>query len=346
MSRPERHPTYPGIALSSPASACSWPASPAPSGPGKCAARSGNRSRRLGAPSSTRPSSWSKPIKSSALHTPAGPSQARSTSCSTWGVFGLIAGGLQGLWVWGILARDLGCARRPHRTPREQGRAQAGRQRLPPDSSAIAIFVQGSDPHNACSPRSGPSSPAPRPGRCHRPGPFRRRSMRATSSRSSPPERSGAAPAPSQTTLLSMLLVRFAGEHGAKKALGDSVRAKHPDLRAPQVELMVEANKEGRRRVVNPTTGTAVMAKSDIIGWGVCGVVWGAIVGFVGGAGALGIDSMTRCSSGSRGRSSVWSQGARRLVGRKGRLGQATQADRCVRVPPTHRSSSRGRKKQ
>jgi hypothetical protein len=85
-----------------------------------------------------------------------------------------------------------------------------------------------------------------------------------------------------------MLLVRFAGEHGAKKALGDSVRAKHPDLRAPQVELMVEANKEGRRRVVSPTTGTAVMAKSDIIGWGVCGVVWGAIVGFVGGAGALG----------------------------------------------------------
>ena len=97
----------------------------------------------------------------------------------------------------------------------------------------------------------------------------------------------GAAPAANETTLLSMLLVRFPGEHGGK-ALAASTNTKHPDPRAPQVELLVEANKDGRRRVVDPTTGSAAFSKAQLVGWGVCGLVWGAIVGFAGGAGALG----------------------------------------------------------
>ena len=55
---------------------------------------------------------------------------------------------------------------------------------------------------------------------------------------------------------------------------------------------MIEANEEDRRRVVNPSTGTAAMSKSDVVSWGGFGLVYGAIVGIAGGGGALGaVDS-------------------------------------------------------
>ena len=57
---------------------------------------------------------------------------------------------------------------------------------------------------------------------------------------------------------------------------------------APQVELVFESDKSGKRRVSSPTEGVAYMVKEDIIGWGVFGVAVGAITGFVGNGGILG----------------------------------------------------------
>ena len=85
-----------------------------------------------------------------------------------------------------------------------------------------------------------------------------------------------------------MLLVRFVGEHAARQALAKSGAASHQDHKAPQVELFIEANEHGRRRVIDPTTGSAAFAKSDAISWGLFGLVWGAIVGFAGDGGVLG----------------------------------------------------------
>ena len=85
-----------------------------------------------------------------------------------------------------------------------------------------------------------------------------------------------------------MLLVRFVGEHAARQALAKPDSAEHQDHKAPQVELVIQANEHGRRRVINPTTGSAAVAKSDTISWGLFGLVWGAIVGFAGDGGVLG----------------------------------------------------------
>ncbi len=84
-----------------------------------------------------------------------------------------------------------------------------------------------------------------------------------------------------------MLLVRFAGEHAARQALAKSNSASHEDEKAPQVELFIEANEHGRRRVVAPKTGTAAFAKCDILGWGLFGVAYGLIVGFAAGDGGV-----------------------------------------------------------
>ena len=85
-----------------------------------------------------------------------------------------------------------------------------------------------------------------------------------------------------------MLLVRFVGEHAARQALAKPDSARHQDHKAPQVELVIEANEHGRRRVIDPTTGSAAFSKSDAISWGLFGLVWGAIVGFAGDGGVLG----------------------------------------------------------
>ena len=44
------------------------------------------------------------------------------------------------------------------------------------------------------------------------------------------------------------------------------------DKQGPEVELFIEANEHGGRKVIAPKTGTAAFAKSDIVGWGVFGV--------------------------------------------------------------------------
>ena len=59
-----------------------------------------------------------------------------------------------------------------------------------------------------------------------------------------------------------MLVVRFAGEHAARKALAESGSARSSkDKKGPEVELFIEANEHGRRRVIDPKTGTAAFAK-------------------------------------------------------------------------------------
>ena len=66
-----------------------------------------------------------------------------------------------------------------------------------------------------------------------------------------------------------MLLVRFVGQHAARQALGNH-QAPGPE-KAPQVELFIEANEHGRRRVIAPTTGSADFAKLDAPSWAIFG---------------------------------------------------------------------------
>jgi hypothetical protein len=75
--------------------------------------------------------------------------------------------------------------------------------------------------------------------------------------------------------------------HPARQALAKSGLARHQDQKAPQVELFIETDEHGRRRVIAPTTGGAAFSKSDAISWGLFGVAWGLIVGFAAGDGGV-----------------------------------------------------------
>ena len=213
------------------------------------------------------------------------------TSALTWGLFGLLVGGLEGLGVWGVLGAICGggyAYLTEHLLTKDELK-QIG-ERLPADSSAIAVFVEGPDPQRILSSVSplqamtaSVAAIAPDLSAEVYPGATQPDETSGTT---------GAVSSPDQTAVLRMLLVRFKGERGAWQALGASGSAKRPDPHEPQVEIVIQANEEGRRRVIDPATGTAAMSKSDIVSWGGFGLVYGAIVGFAGGGGALGaVDS-------------------------------------------------------
>jgi hypothetical protein len=189
-----------------------------------------------------------------------------------WAVLGAICGGLYAYYFEHQLAGD-------------QLRRIGGR--LPGDSSALLAFVRGSDPRRVLL-----SAAALRPVTM---------SVAAVTADLSGQAYLGAAPSEvgsvipagratkaGQETELSMLLVRYVGEHAAREAPLTSGSARHQGDDGPQVELVIETNAHGRRRVVNPTTGSAAFAKIDAISWGLFGLAWGIIVGFTGVGGVLG----------------------------------------------------------
>jgi uncharacterized membrane protein len=211
------------------------------------------------------------------------------TSALTWGIFGLLAGGLEGLAVWAVLGALCGglyAYYTEHLLTKDELKRIGGR--LPDNSSALVAFVRATDPQRVLS-----ATASLEPATASAAAIGADLSARAYSGAANPLETS-AAPAgavpetANQATELGMLLVRFAGEHAARQALAKSGSASHQDEKAPQVELVIETNEHGRRRVIDPTTGTAAFSKSDTISWGLFGLVWGAIVGFAGDGGVLG----------------------------------------------------------
>ena len=210
------------------------------------------------------------------------------TPALTWGIFGLLAGGLRGLGVWAVLGAVCGglyAYYTEHLLTKDELKRIGGR--LPGDSSAIVAFVQGADPRRVLS-----STASWEPATASAAAIGADLSAQAYSGASNPLETSaapaGAAPeAANQATELSMLLVRFTGEHAARQALGKAGSAKHQDPKAPQAELVIETNEHGRRRVIDPSTGSAAFSKSDTISWGLFGLAWGVIAGFASHGGVL-----------------------------------------------------------
>ena len=213
------------------------------------------------------------------------------TPALTWGIFGLLAGGLKSLAVWAVVGAICGGLYGYYfehlLTKNELKRIGGG---MPGDSSAIVAFVRAADPRRVLS-----SAASFQPTTASVAAVTADLSAQVYSGAAEPVERSaapaGATPtgATAQDAALNMLLVRFAGEHAARQALTESGSGSHEVENAPQVELFIEANEDGRRRVVDPKTGSAAFSKSDTISWGLFGVAWGLIVGFAAGdEGVLG----------------------------------------------------------
>jgi uncharacterized membrane protein len=199
----------------------------------------------------------------------------------TWGVFGLVTGGLQSFGVWAILGAICGGLFSYYRLSRltKDQRKRIG-EHLPADSSALTVFVQGEDPQRILASAAASASVDA--------------SVAAIASDLSARvwgESNGSPGRSAEATQLTMLMVRFGGEGAARQALAKSASAKSDDPDRPQVELVVEANERGKRRVVDPTMGSAAVAKADIVSWGAFGLAYGALAGFVSNGGPGVIES-------------------------------------------------------
>lgn len=104
-----------------------------------------------------------------------------------------------------------------------------------------------------------------------------------------PPRSSVDGDAHDATPVLGMILCRYPYPKDAARVAADvSKPPTSPHDALPRIELVIETDRSGRRRVTDPKHGTAAMARSDIVSWGVFGVVFGAIAGLAGGGGILG----------------------------------------------------------
>ena len=201
------------------------------------------------------------------IHDPRRALAGTLTPVLTWGLFGLLAGGLESGVVWAVVGGICGGLYgyySEHLLTKDELKRLGSR--LPAESSAIFAWLRTADPRRILS-----SAASFQPATA---------SVAAVTADLSAQVYSDAPAGAAQDTALNMVLVRFAREHAARQALAESGSK---DQKEPQVELFIEANEQGRRKVIAPKTGTAAFAKSDIVGWGLFGVAWGLIVGFTAG---------------------------------------------------------------
>ena len=219
------------------------------------------------------------------VHDPRRTREGVLTSALTWGLFGLVASG--GSWIrftlWALIGAVCGglyAYFTEHLLSRSQLK-RIGRQ-LGPDTSALVIWAEAADAERLL------SATAPlQPETASVAAIADDLSAKVFTGGATPVESSSPGAdegPPAATSVLSMLLLRYPGEHAAQAALE---AAPKEDGDAPQVELVFESARSGKRRVIGPAKGVAAMAKSDVLSWGLFGVAYGAIVGAVGNGGIL-----------------------------------------------------------
>jgi uncharacterized membrane protein len=223
------------------------------------------------------------------IHDPRRTRAGAVTSALTWGLFGLLASG--GSWrslvFWALIGAVCG-GLYAYFTEHLLSRSQLKRigERMGPDASGLAIWAEAADAERLLS-KTAPLQPETASvaavaddlsAKVFAGG--------ATPGQSSSPgaDEGPAAVTTAATSGLSMLLLRYPGEHAAQAALKEAPKAGGD---APQVELVFESARSGKRRVIGPAKGVAAMAKSDVLSWGLFGVAYGAIVGAVGNGGIL-----------------------------------------------------------
>ena len=211
--------------------------------------------------------------------------QGTLTAALTWGLFGLLAGGLKSLAIWAILGAVCGglWAYYTEHLLRKDELTRIG-ARLPASSSALLAFAAMTYPRRllkATAAQGLATASVAGIGDDLTAGVF----AGAADPIELPPGPEGATITPGQTAPLSMILLRYpdpgtAGEVAAKAA-PPSKKAAGP----VQVELVIRIDRNGRRHVADPSQGVKAWAKADLVSWGLFGVVVGALAGAFGGGG-------------------------------------------------------------
>jgi len=213
--------------------------------------------------------------------------QGTLTAALTWGVFGLVAGGLKGLAIWAILGAVCGglWAYYSEHLLRKDELARIG-ARLPASSSALLTFAETRDPRSLLA-AAAASSPAAASVAAIGDDLAARVFAGAADPVELPRSPEGDTLPPSQAPPVSMILVRYPDPGTAKQiAARAAPKSKKEAESSPvQVELVIWADHDGRRHVADPAQGVKAWAKSDLISWGLFGVAVGALAGAFGGGG-------------------------------------------------------------
>jgi hypothetical protein len=208
------------------------------------------------------------------------------TATVTWGLFGLVAGTnkVESTVIWAVIGAVCGGGY-AYFTEHVLTKAELGRvgRTLGPNTSALLTYAQTSDPARLLE-----AGQASNPSAASVATIDTDLGARVFAGSASPIEVSdgSATAAPNQTSVLSMLLVRYP-DLGAAAQIA-AKQPKKPKAGAPQIELVIETRENGRRHVADPTRGTEAWARSDVVSWGLFGVVFGAIAGALGGGGLHG----------------------------------------------------------
>ena len=204
------------------------------------------------------------------------------TPALTWGVFGLLTGGgLSGLVTWAIIGGVCGglAGYYLEHSLTKNELERIGR-RLPTDSSAIAMFVRTPDAEAILGSTATYQPTAVSLATIEED--LSARVWNSAANPTEPPSAPPKTPQPDATPLVSMMILRYKGQHSVRDA-----NARMRKDKAVQPEILFEVDKHGKKRVSAPTTGTAATAKSGAPWWAAFGLVFGLIAGWSGNGGVL-----------------------------------------------------------
>jgi outer membrane lipoprotein SlyB len=227
------------------------------------------------------------------LHDPRRVVQGTLTATLTWGLFGLVAGGLKSLAIWAILGAICGglWAYYTEHLLRKGEVARIG-VRLPVNSSALVTFAEIRDPRSLL---KAAAAHAPTTASAAAIGDDlgARVFAGATDPIELPRNPGRGTIPPGQAAPTSMIMFRYPGTGTARQVASRTApTSKKAAASSPvQVELVIWADPGGRRHVADPSQGVKAWAKSDLISWGLFGVAFGALAGAFGGGGVHGFVS-------------------------------------------------------
>jgi uncharacterized membrane protein len=209
------------------------------------------------------------------------------TAALTWGLFGLVAGTnkLESTIIWAVIGAVCGglYAYTTEHVLSKSELARIGRS-LPRNSSALVTYAETTDPAKllAAAAQYAPATASV----AAIDGDLAPRVFAGTTAPVELPSGSSqATPALGEASVLSMLLYRYPDPKVAARVAKEVSKRKPGANGAPQIELVIETDLNGHRHVTDPTRGTAAWARSDVVSWGLFGVVFGAIAGAVAGGG-------------------------------------------------------------
>jgi uncharacterized membrane protein len=225
-----------------------------------------------------------KPNRDCAVYDPRRVLMGTLTATLTWGAFGLVAGGLKSLALWAILGAICGglWAYYTEHLLTKNELVRVGAE-LPADSSSLVMFVETTDSRRVL---ERTASAVPKAGSVASigndlsacvfvgpDGPIEVPSSQVPSTPFGPqsPE--------------SLVLLRYPDPGTARDVARRTTPKSKKERVAVRIEAVIWADSNGRRHVADPSQGVAAWAKSDIVSWGLFGVVVGALAGAFGGGG-------------------------------------------------------------